>query len=530
MLAAALALFIVASPPSAERLRNVVFDAMQRAFPLERRSAPAAIVAIDEEALRRYGQWPWPRTRVAELVERIAEAHPAAIAFDFFFAEPDRLSPEAVAASLAPLPPEAERALAALPSNDARFAAALRGRPAVLGIVAEDAPDARFPHPPRAAPMVLAGGLEPALGEFGGHLGNIPAIDAAARGRGLLNTGPPDQVVRELPIVARVQGVLVPTLAIEALRVASGSAMRLEPAPGGLLRLRVAGVAVPMQADGGAWLRFSPHDAARFVSAADVLAGRFDHERLEGKVVMIGVAGAGLIDMKTTPLGEMVPGIEIHAQLVENVFDGVSLLRPSWAPWAEAALLLALAATIVAAFPRVRALVGIQVVAAALVATALAALAAFARLGLLLDPSWPILGTLGVYGSVVVGSLSEAERQRRQLREQAARVAGEIDAAKRIQMGLLPDPREVLGEDRRLRIAAFLEPARSVGGDFYDCFRLDERRLFFAVADVSGKGLPAALFMASAKSQIKSAALAAGGAPVGEVLARAQAAIAHENP
>jgi adenylate cyclase len=525
-----LALFIVASPPSAQRLRNVVFDAMQRAFPLERRSAPVAIVAIDEEALRRYGQWPWPRTRVAELVERIAAAHPAAIAFDFFFAEPDRLSPDAVAASLAPLPPEAARALAALPSNDARFAAALRGRPTVLGIVAEQAPDARFPRPPRAAPMVLAGGLEPALDEFAGHLGNIAPLDGAARGRGLLNTGPPDQVVREVPIIARVQGVLVPTLGIEALRVASGSTMRLEPAAGGFLRLRFAGATVPMQADGNAWLRFSPHDPSRFVSAADVLAGKLDPERLEGKIAMIGIAGAGLVDMKTTPLGETVPGIEIHAQLVENVFDGVSLLRPRWAPWAEAALLVALATALVTAFPRVRALVGIQVVAATVIGTAVAALVAFTRFGVLLDPSWPILGTLGVYGSVVVGALSEAERQRRQLREQAARVAGEIDAAKRIQMGLLPDPHEVLGEDRRLKIAAFLEPARSVGGDFYDCFRLDDRRLFFAVADVSGKGLPAALFMASAKSQIKSAALAAGGASVGEVLARAQAAIARENP
>src|SRR5205814_9496496 len=123
------------------------------------------------------------------------------------------------------------------------------------------------------------------------------------------------------------------------------------------------------------------------------------------------------------------------------------------------------------------------------------------------DPAWPAIGSAAIFASVVVGTLSEAERQRRQLREEAAHIAGEVDAARRIQMGLLPDPSETLGNDRRFQIGALLEPARTVGGDFYDCFMIDRRRLFFVVADVSGKGLPAALFMASSKSHIKSAAL-----------------------
>ncbi|HRE14562.1 MAG TPA: PP2C family protein-serine/threonine phosphatase, partial [Usitatibacteraceae bacterium] len=113
-------------------------------------------------------------------------------------------------------------------------------------------------------------------------------------------------------------------------------------------------------------------------------------------------------------------------------------------------------------------------------------------------------------------------------REQAARMAGELDAAKRIQMGLLPDPREVFAAEPRVDVAAVLEPARTVGGDFYDCFMLDDRRLFFVVADVSGKGLPASLFMASVKSILKSTALTVEGT-VGGVLARAQDEVQREN-
>jgi serine phosphatase RsbU (regulator of sigma subunit) len=125
------------------------------------------------------------------------------------------------------------------------------------------------------------------------------------------------------------------------------------------------------------------------------------------------------------------------------------------------------------------------------------------------------------------GSLAEAQRQRQLLRVQAARMAGEMDAAKRIQMGLLPDPGEVLASERRVDLAALLEPARTVGGDFYDCFMLDDHRLFFVVADVSGKGLPASLFMASVKSILKSAALTARG-PVGSILTGAQEEIRRE--
>jgi serine phosphatase RsbU (regulator of sigma subunit) len=103
-----------------------------------------------------------------------------------------------------------------------------------------------------------------------------------------------------------------------------------------------------------------------------------------------------------------------------------------------------------------------------------------------------------------------------------------MDAARRIQMGLLPDPAETEAGDPRFKLAASLEPARTVGGDFYDCFRIDADRIFIVAGDVSGKGLPAALFMASVKQQVKS--LAMKGGDVGAILSAAQRAIGHENP
>jgi len=499
---------------------------MQRAFPLERTSAPAVIVAIDEASLRRYGQWPWPRTRLAELVERIDAMHPAAIALDMFFPEPDRYSPGALAQALS-LPPPVAHLLEALASSDARFAESMRGRRVVLGIAASQDSDPRF-APPRAAPVVVAPGAGRDLAEFRGYLGSIPILEQAASGGGLMNSGAADDVVRHVPIVARVQGAIVPTLAVEGLRVANDAGLTLAHGASGTIELRLAGVRFPLQEDGSAWLRFAPHDPARFVSAADVLDGKADPARFESKLVLVGFDAVGLQDYRTTPLGDVVPGVEVHAQVAENIFDGVSLVRPAWARIAEVAFLLAAAIAIVVVVPRLGALQGLNAVLFLLVLIVGSSLLAFVNGALLVDPAWPSIGVIAVYVSVVVGSLSEAERQRRLLREQAARLAGEMDAARRIQMGLLPDPREAAGDDRRVRIAALLEPARTVGGDFYDCFLLDAGRIFLAVADVSGKGLPAALFMASVKSQLRAEALRGGS--VGDVLGRTQAEIARENP
>jgi adenylate cyclase len=513
--------------PVGNGLRYVVFDGYQRIFPLERTTDPVAVVVIDESALATYGQWPWPRTRMAELIARISEHQPASIGLDILFAEPDRFSPAAMAAEMPILPSNVAKALQSLPSNDEQLGRTIKGRNVVLGI-AGGYPDPRFPSPPRAAPVVVKGEHAAELLSYPGHIGNLEVIDAAAAGRGIMNSEQHDQVVRVVPLVARVQGVIVPSLGVETMRVAYGAGLRVEDAPAGLLRLRFADLETPMQDDGTTWLRMGRHDEGRLVSAYEILSGKIDPERIRNKVVLVGMSGLGVLDFKTTPLGEFVPGVELHAQVIENIFNGVSLARPSLMRYVEGAVFILFGIALIWFIPRVSALQGINLMVALVLLLFLAGLVTFRHFHLLFDYAWPAIGTIAVFGSTVVGTLSEAERQRRVLRDQAARMAGEVDAARRIQMGLLPDPKETLGNDRRFELAALLEPARTVGGDFYDCFMIDSKRLFFVVADVSGKGLAAALFMASVKSHLKSAALRGG--EIGEVLTRAQDEIARENP
>jgi len=489
-------------------LRYALFDGYQAAFPRERRSAPAVIVEIDERALVAHGQWPWPRTRLAELVLAIAAHRPAAIGFDLLLPEPDRFSPR----------------------GDAALAAALRGRPTVLAIAGLEAADARYPDPPRAAPFRLRVEEEPAVRRYNGHLQSVVEVDAAAAGRGSISGEPDEPIVRRAILFARVRDSWVPSLAAEMLRVAAGvPAFGLAEAGGDELALRIGDLSIPAQRDGTLWLRYGRHDPARFVSAAEVLAGKVNPELLAGKLVLVGVTGLGLLDYQATPLGERVPGVEIHAQLLEQIYDGKYLRRPADAHWLEGALLLGCGLLLVAAVPVVRVVAGISLYGAVIALLGALGLAGFLADGVLLDVLWPAIGASGVFAAVLAGTLAETDRQRRQLRDQALRVSGELEAARRIQVGLLPDPLKLFHDEKRFALDALLEPARIVGGDFYDCFMVDSHRLFFVVADVSGKGLAASLFMALAKSLLKSIALRGGDDP-GAILVRANAEISRENP
>jgi len=547
-LAMLLALLLAATSdsPWQGRLQLAWLDSYQASAPRQVKSMPAVIVAIDEKSLGELGQWPWPRTVMADLVNTINRAGPAAIGIDVLMPEPDRLSPARVVESLPGADADLIKRLRALPSNDALLARALANAPVVLGVAG--LPEAGD-HVLHAAPVRVKGGdPTPSLHHFPGVMTSLEELDSAAPGHGLLSA--PDTeggVVRSIPLVARVQGTLVPTLGIEMLRVAAGVPAVMVQAQGAKVQsVGVANLAVPTSDEGMVWIRFSPRDARRFVSAADVLAGRVPAERLASKLVLIGATGLGLLDHQATPLGERMPGIEIHAQLLENLFDGELLSRPAWAPGAELSALLLPGLLLIWLVPMLspRLALGAGALCVGLVLGG--GFAAYRWGGLLLDAATPGFGLLLLFGALLATSLSEATRRRKLLeqevqaqREHAARVAGELEAAQRIQTGILPRA-ELLKDEARIELAASMTPAREVGGDLYDFYMLDDSRLLFLIGDVSGKGLGASMFMAVGKALYKSIGLrvAQAGAQAasvsaqaaGEMMTQANREVSRENP
>ena len=429
------------------------------------------------------------------------------------------------------------RQLARLPDSDAVLGAALRSAPTVLAVVGLEQREPGSVVLVERAPVRTVGeSAQPFLRHFVAAFRSVEAISRGASGHGLINVSAQGRVVRRIALAATVGEAIVPTIGLDMLRVAGGAPLFvIRSSRSGVETVGVGDLAIPTEPDGSVWVHFTPSDPARFVSAADVLTGAVDAQRFERKLVLVGVTAVGLGDRHATPVDPRMAGVEIHAQLLEDIFDGALLTRPRWARWVEAALLALGGGVLVLAVPVWPVGRAALLAFAVLGATLGLGFVVYRQAGLLLDVAGPALGIALTYGAMLGITLTEVQRQRRALRRQlvaereaAARVAGELQAARRIQMGILPAPATVLRGDHRIALYAFLEPARIVGGDLYDFFRLDNDRLFFLVGDVSGHGVAGSLFMAVSKALCKSAALRSG--DLGAMMRESNAEISRDNP
>ncbi|RKP53668.1 CHASE2 domain-containing protein [Pararobbsia silviterrae] len=331
-------------PDSFGAPRELLFDHYQRRFPRIPTSEPVTIVEIDDKTLAATGQWPWPRNRLAALVDAIAAMQPVAIGLDIYMPEPDQTSPDKVADNLPPAEAELAARLRKLPSHEAMLAKSLAAVPTILGAAAYDHAAFATSTDMRSVP-VLVHGTDPLdkVQRFDHVLASLPELQAAAQGQAMLNVALEQGTVRRVPMVMALGDKLVPSLSIEMLRVATGSPVLDVYADAyGVQSVGVADVRVPTQPDGDFWLHFASIRTTqnRYVSARDVLQGHVSPERIHNKLVLIGLTGSGLTDMRTTVLNELVPGIEIQAQIIESIFEGRYLRRPAWLKWAECAFTL----------------------------------------------------------------------------------------------------------------------------------------------------------------------------------------------
>ena len=514
----------VVNPTPLETITLRSFDLAQQLAPRAYHPLPVRIVSIDDKSLARYGQWPWPRTLVAKLVERIAEGHPLVLGVDVIFAEPDRTSPARIAEAVPELAAPLAQELQKLPPNEAALAAAFKQVPTVLAVSVSDKPERA--HGPSAVTIVRESGADPRQFLVASRyaLRSLPELVAAARGQAAVMSNPDaDGITRRVPLFVNIHSQLVPVLPLEMLRVAAGSgALGISTDDYGVESGTVDGIVIPTDAYGRVYPYFSPSLEIRYISAADVLDKSFDPATLHNNIVFVGLEGQGLIDERQTPVGLMA-GVEVHAQLAECIITGSLLRRPARLYWIE--LLLVVAAGLIAIFvvPYERPRVAFAIFAALIIVIVGGAYTAFVHFHLLVDAFYPTLVSLATFGVMLSANLRAAEAEERRLtialdreRQIEARMEGELSAARSIQMGLLPHNFPGPPTRNDVNLYALIEPARQVGGDLYDFLLLDSNRLFFAIADVSGKGVPAALFMAMTKEVLRDAV-----ARYGEALDRA---------
>lgn len=418
-----LLLFQIDSRPQ-QILRNSLFDQYQRWQPRAVIDPPVPIIDIDEASLARLGQWPWPRTRLAELLAKVSTGAtaPKAIAFDILFAEPDRTSPR-TAAALWPLGAEQRTALNALPDHDDVFAHALAGVPAVLGFMTTSEASSRLPAA-KARFVVKGANRMHWLHDLAGAAPALPMLEAAAAGLGAISFVPDgDGVVRRVPLVLRSGETTIPTLVAETLRVAAHEQNNiLTSAEGGagLREMRIGAHTIPTTLQGEVWVHYARPDPARYIPAWKVLEDAAARTVLAGRIVLVGSSAQGLLDLRFGPFGPL-PGVEIHAQALEQIQNGQYLTRPGWARGIEVLTLMLAGLGIGFLALRSRALVAAATSLAVLAVLFAAGWWSFASHGLLLDSLTPALGILLTF---IVCSLAHhfaSEREQRWIRTAFAR-------------------------------------------------------------------------------------------------------------
>lgn len=538
---ACLALYRIDDTPLAS-LHAAQFDRYQRHMPRPRDNQPVIVVEINSSSLAEYGQWPWRRSLVAELVERIQVGAPLVIGLDMLLAERDHYSPESLARQLPALP---ESYLQRLPDPDERLARALAAGPTVLAVsgVSNRLPGSRLPQKPLGM-FEQSDRAISALQHYPAGMTSLAMLEQAAHAEGSVNVAKEDLssmhergILRQVPTLVAIGNLPFLSLPLAMVRLALGEegTTQVEFSPEGIARLRIGAYSLPTLPNGNVLLHFGKADSHYYLSAADVLTGRIPPETFASRLVLIGFNASGLQDRIITPLGDNLPGVDVHVQVIESLLAGDALQRPPMMTWIEVVSLALSGLLLIGLIPAMRPRYAITAFVGLGVFWVAAGYVAFYSQRWLFDASAIVLLLSPVFMTLLGATWIRDDNQRRNAeralqisREEAARVAGELDAARRIQMGLLPNPDAAFAGERRYEVAALLEPARAVGGDYYDCFALDAERMCFVIADVSGKGLPASLFMAVAKTL--TSALARRSQDLGQAMREVELELNRDNP
>ena len=441
-----------------------VFDGFQRLQPRTYADVPVRFIDLDDASLEKLGQWPWPRTLIAELVARLANAGASVVVFDIVFAEPDRTSPKQVLPSWpsSPLTDELRARADELPDHDAIFAELIGEANVVTGFVLTNE---KGPRKPVRKGSFAFGGDNPLqfLPAFPGAVTNLPAIEAAAGGNGSFNLVPEaDGIVRRVPLLVRMAGETQPyaSLSAEALRLAQGARTYIVKSSGGnleasfgqnsgIVSVKIGRLEVPTDGQGRLWLHYTRDVPKRTIPIWQVFEDDFDASRVENHIVLIGTSAAGLFDIRATPLNPATPGALIHVQAMEQILLGHFLSRPDWADGVELVYLVLLGLLLVFLLPHFGA-IGSAVVGTAGIALAVgASWYLFTEQRWLLDPIYASAVIVMVFIATTVLNFLRTENERRQVRGAFAQY---LSPALVEQLAAEPDRLQLGGEMKEMTL------------------------------------------------------------------------------
>ena len=485
------------NPSFIKSISYLSFDLYQKVFPLEKRETDVIIIDIDEKSLGKFGQFPWSRSVFAKIVENVSASNPKAIGFDIFFSEKDKQSPEEIIKAYSLIPQDVSE-LQNIKGHDEIFREQLEKSKSVIAVLGSSVSShGTHDRSPKARFLSKGGDPKNFTYSYPYSIGSLEKLEKSAKGLGSISfLDQTDGIIRSLPLVVRFENKLYPTMGLEMVRVGSNQKnLYIEMNEIGIKRISSRPHKIYSDPNGIIWIRYKKSLKSQYISASSVFDGKFDEARFKNKYVLIGASAQGLFDLVKNPLGVTIPGVEVHGNVIENILDQSYLIRNPNTYIFE--LLFSIFVAFITFFlsQKMKPKYSLTIFFGSLVVVVIIGFSAFLLRSELVDISYPIFVLTITFLTGLYFRFVEENRMALANLQKEAKLLKERELAGDVQKSLFPDI-----ERFENFIYAKNVPARDVSGDYFDVVKVGKSEYFFTLADVSGKGIKAGMYMAKASS------------------------------
>ena len=486
----------VINPSFIKSVSYLSFDLYQKIF-AEKKDTEVVIIDIDESSLGKFGQFPWSRSVFAKILDQLNTSDPKAIGFDIFFTENDKQSPEEIIKSYDLIPTDIS-ALQKLKGHDDLFAEKLKESKSITAVLGSNVPS-HTNYDRKAKARFLSKGGDPKnfTYSYPYSIGSLEKLEKNVKGLGSISfLDQTDGIIRSLPLLVRFDEKIYPTMGLEMVRVGSKQKnIYIELNEVGIKRISARPYKIESDPNGIIWIKYKKSQKKQFISAGDVYDGKFEKNFFENKYVLIGASAQGLFDLVKTPLGVTIPGVEVHANVIENILDQSYLIRNPNTYIFELLFSIIIALLTFILSQKIKPKLSLSIFFGNLLLIIITGFLIYKFRSELVDISYPIfIVTITFLTGLYFRFIKENQIALENLQKEA-KLLKERELAAGVQKSLFPD----ISKFENFIYARNI-PARDVSGDYFDVIKVNKEEYFFTLADVSGKGVKAGMYMAKASS------------------------------
>ena len=486
----------ILNPSFIKSVSFLSFDLYQKVF-AEKKNSDVVIIDIDEKSLGKFGQFPWNRIVFAEILDKLNASNPKAIGFDIFFTEKDKQSPDELIKSYGLIPADIAE-LQNLKSPDDIFAEKLKESKSIIAVLGSNVPS-HSNYDRKAKARFLSKGGEPKQFTYSYpySIGSLEVLEKNVKGLGSISfLDQLDGIIRSLPLVVQFNKKIYPTMGLEMVRVGSKQKnIYVELNEVGIQRISARPHKIDSDPNGIIWIKFKKSDKKQYISAGDVYDGKFQTDFFKDKYVLIGASAQGLFDLVKTPLGVTIPGVEVHANVIENILDQSYLVRNPNTYIFELLFSIIVALITFILSQKVKPKLSLSIFFGNILAIIIIGFSIYKFRSELVDMSYPIFIVTATFLTGLYFRFIEENKIALDNLQKEAKLLKERELAAGVQKSLFPD----ISKFENFIFARNV-PARDVSGDYFDVVRSTPEEYFFTLADVSGKGVKAGMYMAKASS------------------------------